>query len=54
MIIPPQAAMIGNKACLILESSPTNISRLISSPTLKKKIVINTSLMKVINVIGCP
>ena len=50
LIIPPQAATIGNKACRKLDNSPTNVSRLISSPTLKKKIVIKASLIKFIKV----
>jgi hypothetical protein len=46
--------MMGSNAWRRLDSSPTNISRLISNPTLKKKIVISTSLMKVIKIMGCP
>ena len=37
--IPPQAATTGSKALRGEESSPTRISRLISRPTEKKKIV---------------
>lgn len=53
-IIPPTAAMIGKRACRKLDNSPTSISRLISSPTLKKKIAISASLMKPVRVSGCP
>ena len=45
MIIPPNAAMTGRRAFRRLESSPTNSSRLISSPTEKKKMAINASFI---------
>jgi hypothetical protein len=35
--IPPTAAIIGNKACLIFESSPCKNSLLISKVTKKKE-----------------
>ena len=38
--IPPQAPMTGASAFFTLESSPQSISRLISSPTLRKKMAI--------------
>ena len=42
---PPKAAMIGRIAFLNDESSPQTTSRLISRPTVKKKITIRMSLM---------
>ena len=42
--IPPSAPMHGNAACCRLRSEPCTNSRLISSPTAKKKIAINPSL----------
>ena len=45
IIIPPKAAMTGSNAFLNEESWPTSTSRLISRPTVKKKITINISLM---------
>ena len=44
--IPPTAAIIGSKACLILDNSPCKNSLLISSVTKKKKIAINASLIQ--------
>ena len=44
--IPPIAASIGSMATLIFESSPTNISRFISKPIIKKKIAIRPSLIQ--------
>ena len=43
IIIPPHAPMIGSMAFFIVESSPTRISLLISSPTERKKIETNMS-----------
>ena len=43
---PPIAQRIGRDACLGEESSPSTISRLISSPTSRKKIAINPSLIQ--------
>ena len=51
-IIPPQAPMIGRRAFLSEESSPTRISRLISRPTERKNIAIRKSLMTSITLIG--
>ncbi|OPZ59209.1 MAG: hypothetical protein BWY87_01118 [Deltaproteobacteria bacterium ADurb.Bin510] len=42
--MPPIAAMIGKAALRTSASSPTSISRLISSPTPKKKKAIKPSL----------
>ena len=42
--IPPSAAAIGSAAWRGVASSPTRISRFISSPTTKKKIAIKPSL----------
>ena len=44
--MPPTAAMIGNKACFIFESSPCKNSLLISKVTKKKKIAIKASLIQ--------
>ena len=43
---PPQAPAMGRAACRGDASSPTNISRLISSPTRKKKTAIKPSLIQ--------
>ena len=43
--MPPAAASTGRIACRIEESCPQTISRLISSPTEKKKKTIRPSLM---------
>ena len=43
--MPPTAALIGNVAFFGDDNSPTNISRLISKPIMKKKTVINPSLI---------
>ena len=53
-MIPPIAATTGNNAFFIEESSPTNTSRFISSPTEKKKIAIKASLINCIKVIASP
>ena len=52
-IIPPSAAAIGTIAAHGSRSSPTAISRLISSPTTKKKIVIRPSLTHASRVSAC-
>ena len=52
--IPPKAAMIGSKAFLGEDSSPTSSSCLISSPTRKKKMAIKASLTTWLTVIVCP
>ena len=44
--MPPTAAIIGNKACFIFESSPCKNSLLISKVTKKKKIAIRASLIQ--------
>lgn len=44
--MPPTAAIIGNKACFILDSSPCMNSLLISSVTKKKNIAIKASLIQ--------
>ena len=44
--MPPIAAIIGNKACFTLESSPWMNSLFISRVTKKKKIAINASLIQ--------
>jgi len=43
-IIPPSAAIAGSATCVLEESSPSNTSRLTSSPTKKKKIAMSPSL----------
>ena len=43
--MPPHAPIIGSMAFLSDESSPTRISRLISRPTEKKKMLIRKSLI---------
>ena len=52
--MPPMAAMIGSNAWRNDESSPTSISRFISSPTEKKNTAISASLMKAMMLIGWP
>ena len=54
MSIPPQAPMIGRRAFSFDESSPTMISRFISSPTERKKIAMRKSLMTAPSDIACP
>ena len=49
--MPPRAASTGRMARRKLESCPQTISRLISSPTEKKKITIRPSLMNFSTVI---
>ena len=44
--MPPSAAKIGSAACRTEASSPTRISRLISSPTTKKNTAIRPSLIQ--------
>ena len=44
--MPPTAAMTGSAAACAVDSSPTTSSRLISSPTRKKKIAIRPSLIQ--------
>lgn len=44
--MPPKAAVIGRRAFLSEERRPINSSRLISSPTTKKKITIRPSLIQ--------
>ena len=44
--MPPIAAAMGSMAFLNDDRSPISISRLISSPTTKKKITINPSLIQ--------
>ena len=44
--IPPTAAIIGNKACFILDNSPCINSLFISNVTKKKKIAIKASLIQ--------
>ena len=44
--MPPTAAIIGNKACFIFESSPCKNSLFISSVTKKKKIAIKASFIQ--------
>ena len=50
---PPKAAMMGRIAFLKDDSSPHTTSRLISRPTVKKKITIRMSLMNFSTVIPC-
>lgn len=50
--MPPMAAAIGNAACFHPASVPTVNSRLISSPTTKKKIVNNASFTQCSSDIG--
>ena len=54
IIIPPHAPIIGRSAFCHVESSPTRISRLISSPTDRKNIAMRKSLMTFSSVIACP
>lgn len=49
-IAPPNAARIGRMAFLKLESSPLRNSRLISSPTTKKKIAMSPSSIQAFRV----
>ena len=44
--MPPTAAIIGSKACLILDSSPCKNSRFISKVTKKKNIAIKASFIQ--------
>ena len=44
--MPPTAAVMGNAAFLIVESSPDKTSRLISRPITKKNIPIKPSLIQ--------
>ena len=46
MAMPPQAPMMGSKAFFSVDSSPTRISLLISSPTEKKNKAMRKSLIK--------
>ena len=53
--MPPHAPMMGNRAFFRVESSPTRISRLISSPTVKKNKAMRKSLMNSSRVrLSCP
>jgi hypothetical protein len=54
IIMPPQAPMMGSSAWRKDRNSPTIISRLISSPTVKKKMAISASLMNASMLIGSP
>ena len=49
--MPPRAATTGRMACWRVESRPQTISRLISSPTEKKKTTIRPSLINFSTVI---
>jgi hypothetical protein len=44
--MPPSAAAMGSAACRGLASSPMSSSRLISSPTTKKKTAMSPSLIQ--------
>ena len=53
-IMPPQAPMTGARAFFMLDNSPQSTSRLISKPTLRKKMAIRKSLMKAPKCRACP
>ena len=50
--IPPSAAMAGSATLLRSDSSPATTSRLISSPTSRKKIAISRSLIQISRVLS--